>query len=178
MKVLRRPDDPREGDERITPDGQVLRYMSGDWLQVHSYTPAEMEAIRKQDEQHRAQMGYRTSRFFPASDLHGQPVPEREWLVPDLIPHRTVTLLSGDGGTGKSLLALQLAVAAATEGRWIGRDVTPGGVVYLSAEDDRDELHRRLADILAHEGGDFRDLDRLTLRSLAGEDALLAWRRR
>ncbi|MCK0195756.1 bifunctional DNA primase/polymerase [Ancylobacter sp. 6x-1] len=42
---------------------------------------------------------------FPASDLAGHPVPERRWLVRDLIPARTVTLLGGDGGTGKSLLA-------------------------------------------------------------------------
>jgi RecA-family ATPase len=35
-------------------------------------------------------------------------------------------------------------------------------------------LHRRLADVLAAEGLGFQDLDRLTLRSLAGEDALLA----
>lgn len=116
----------------------------------------------------------RNSRFFRASELQGKPVPPREWLVPDLIPHRTVTLLSGDGGTGKSLLALQLAVAAALDGRWIGREVTSGGVVYLSAEDDTDELHRRLADILEFLGADFRKLERLTLRSLAGEDALLA----
>ena len=77
----------------------------------------------------------RRSRFFPASDLEGRPIPPRAWLVPDLIPHRTVTLFSGDGGTGKSLLALQLAVAAATGGWWIGREVTPGSVLYLSAED-------------------------------------------
>jgi hypothetical protein len=78
----------------------------------------------------------RASRFFRASELAGKPVPAREWLVPDLIPHRTVTLLSGDGGTGKSLLALQLAVAAATGGRWVGRETTEGSVLYLSAEDD------------------------------------------
>jgi RecA-family ATPase len=116
----------------------------------------------------------RRSRFFPASDLEGRPIPPREWLVPDLIPHRTVTLFSGDGGTGKSLLALQLAVAAATDGRWIGRDAAGGSVLYLSAEDDTDELHRRLADILAASSRTFRDLQHLTLRSLAGEDALLA----
>jgi hypothetical protein len=55
----------------------------------------------------------RTSKWFCAADLEGLQVPDREWLVPDLIPTRTVTLLYGDGGTGKSLLALQLAVAVA-----------------------------------------------------------------
>jgi RecA-family ATPase len=144
-----------------------------DWIQT-DVTLAELDMSRQQDSRHRVEMGEHTSRFFRASELQGKPVPAREWLVPDLIPHRTVTLLSGDGGTGKSLLALQLAVAAATGGRWIGREVTPGSVVYLSAEDDTDELHRRLSDIIEREGGDFRDLERLTLRSLAGEDALLA----
>ena len=116
----------------------------------------------------------RTSRFFKASELHGRPVPEREWLVEDLIPDRTVTMLSGDGGTGKSLLALQLTVAAATGGWWIGRRVKPGRAIYLSAEDDEDELHRRLADIVRAERGSLSDLEHLTIRSLAGEDALLA----
>jgi hypothetical protein len=31
-------------------------------------------------------------------------IPEREWCVPDYIPANTVTMLSGDGGQGKSLL--------------------------------------------------------------------------
>lgn len=116
----------------------------------------------------------RASRFFPASNLAGKPVPPREWLVPDLVPSRTVTLLGGDGGTGKSLLALQLAYAVATGGTWIGRSVASGGVMFLSAEDDEAELHRRLVDIAAAEGGALADLDRLTVRSFAGEDALLA----
>ena len=116
----------------------------------------------------------RESRFFPASDFEGKHVPPRQWVVHDLVPSGTVTLLGGDGGTGKSLLALQLAYAVATGGAWLDRRVTPGAALYISAEDDQDELHRRIADV-AHAGGTgLAELYQLTLRSLAGEDALLA----
>src|SRR6185437_9503326 len=84
---------------------------------------------------------------FSPADLDGAPPPPRRWLVPDLIPDRTVTSLSGDGGVGKSLLTLQLACARATRSTWLGLDVEPGRTLYVSAEDDKDELHRRLADI-------------------------------
>ena len=116
----------------------------------------------------------RASCFYSAADLKGKPIKPREWLVEDMIPMKTVTLFYGDGGTGKSLLALQLAVAAATGGAWIGNDVKDGSVIFISAEDDDDELHRRLSDILRSERQDFDALRGLTLRSLAGEDALLA----
>ncbi|MCU0826831.1 MAG: AAA family ATPase [Tabrizicola sp.] len=118
--------------------------------------------------------GDRTSRFFLASDFAGRPVPPREWLVVDLVPRSTVTLFGGDGGTGKSLVALQLATAVASKTDWIGKAVTPGRAIYISAEDDQAELHRRLADILRATGRTFDDVQNLTLRSLAGEDALLA----
>ncbi|MGC9445841.1 AAA family ATPase [Cereibacter johrii] len=121
-----------------------------------------------------AQPNGRASSFFSAAALDGKPVPSREWLVEDLIPARTVTLLSGDGGTGKSLLALQLVVAAALGRPWLGRTVSSGRAVFASAEDDEAELHRRLWDVTKAEGVTFADLDRLTIRSLAGEDALLA----
>lgn len=88
---------------------------------------------------------------FRACELNGQPVPERKWHVHDLIPSNTVTLLGGDGGTGKSLLALQLAASTALERTWLGLAVRPGKAVYLSAEDDKAELHRRLADIVRAE---------------------------
>ena len=115
-----------------------------------------------------------TSGFFSAADFEGKSVPPRRWLVEDLIPARTVTLLSGDGGTGKSLLSLQLAAAVATGTKWIGRDVNDGTALVYSAEDDRDELHRRLTDIAASSGVRLADMERLRLRSLAGEAALLA----
>lgn len=125
-------------------------------------------AIRK------TQMNSFLDGVFTASDLQGQRIPPRVWHVQDLIPSDTVTLFSGDGGTGKSLLALQLAASTALARPWLGLPVREGKVIYLSAEDDRAELHRRLADIAQAESVPLADLSNLTLRSLAGEDALLA----
>jgi hypothetical protein len=39
------------------------------------------------------------------AEWEGQPIPPREWIVPQYVPHPTVTLLYGDGAVGKSLLA-------------------------------------------------------------------------
>lgn len=126
------------------------------------------------DRQPRSGNEERLSRFMPASDLDGLDVPVREWLVDGLVPSGTVTLLGGDGGTGKSLLSLQLACAVALGRCWITLPVKAGRALFISAEDDLDELHRRIADITKAEGVQPADLDRLTIRSLAGENALLA----
>lgn len=112
--------------------------------------------------------------FFSAAMLQGKPVPERKQVVDGMVPSGTVTLLGGDGGTGKSLLALQLSAAVATGGPWLGRSVAAGPVVDISAEDDDEELHRRLFDVTRAEGLQFTDLDKMVIRSLAGKDALLA----
>lgn len=109
-----------------------------------------------------------------AASLDGLPVPPRRWHVADLLPARTVTMLSGDGGTGKSLLALQRTVFTVLDRPWIGQPVTAGRALFLSAEDDLDELHRRLADVVAAEGVRLADLDALSIKSRAGADALLA----
>lgn len=112
--------------------------------------------------------------FVSAASLAGRPVPPRAWHVPDLIPAGTVSLLGGDGGTGKSTIALMLAVATVTGRPWLGRETARGGALYLSAEDPLDELHRRLTAITKAEDVDLADLDRLTLLPLADRDALLA----
>ena len=78
-----------------------------------------------------------------ASEFDLGTVPEREWLVKDWIPAKSVTALYGDGGVGKTLIAQQLANAIATGRNFAGLDVPQGKVLGVFCEDDTDELHLR-----------------------------------
>ncbi|BCH23553.1 AAA family ATPase [Mesorhizobium sp. L-8-3] len=110
-----------------------------------------------------------------AADLAVLPTPQRSFLDDaGLLPERNVTMLSGDGGSGKSLLAMQLAVAVAAGTYWLGTAVKRGGVLYVSAEDDLDETHIRLKEICSAEHMDLAQLTNLELCDLAGQEAVLA----
>ena len=115
--------------------------------------------------------------------LAEQETPPREWIIKDVIPRGSVTLLGGDGGVGKSMLAKQLCVAMATGTAWLNQQVKKEAALFLSAEDDHDELWRRFSDICRHTGVNFADLagdpynaerPPLIARSLAGENAIFA----
>ncbi|MEH2590290.1 RecA-family ATPase [Bradyrhizobium sp. AZCC 1721] len=107
-------------------------------------------------------------------DWHDQPVPERQWLVEGIIPHRAVTLYSGDGGTGKTTTAIQLIVAVALGLQWFGKDVTQGRALLYTAEDESAELHRRFAAAVTKTGRTLADLDDVRVIPMAGLDATLA----
>ena len=116
-------------------------------------------------------------KLFASADLfENRPIKPREWLIENFIPNNTVTLLGGDGGSGKSLLAMMLAVstAAAQDVKWLGRLPVQGPAIYVGAEDDIDEMHRRLSDINEASMIGFTDLKNMHICSLAGQDALLA----
>jgi len=97
---------------------------------------------------------------FDASRWEGQPIEERRWIVHNRIPAGEPGIMSGDGGTGKTKLALQLGVAVVAElPDWIGGIVeTHGPVIFFSAEEKLKEMHRRVGDILAYLNLSFRDL--------------------
>lgn len=96
--------------------------------------------------------------------------PPVEWMVNGWMLWSRVALLSGDGGLGKSRLALRLAAGIASgEPDWLGGIVTaqdpkrrmlevngPSEVVIASWEDDLDEFDRRLAAIDMHAATDGR----------------------
>ncbi|WP_298953296.1 AAA family ATPase [uncultured Methylobacterium sp.] len=110
-----------------------------------------------------------------ASALQGVTPPPRRWCVPDWVPDHVVTLFSGDGGTGKSLLAMQLASCCALGLDFMGIPLARRKVLYLAAEDDFDELHRRQADINDGLGvgmGDYEE--QLYFKTLNADRALLA----
>ena len=89
-----------------------------------------------------------------------QPEP-RQWLIDESLPAGRVALLTGEGGAGKSRLALQLAAGVASGGddrQWIsslhgamrlGGAVPEDGanVVFASWEDEPEEFYRRLHQI-------------------------------
>lgn len=101
-------------------------------------------------------------------------IPERRWLVQDRIPMRQTTLLTGDGGLGKTLLALQLQTACTLGRDWIDLKAEPVKSIGFYCEEEPNELHRRLADILQHYDADFGDLENMRLVGRAGEDSFIA----
>jgi RecA-family ATPase len=104
-----------------------------------------------------------------------EPVPERQWAIKDRVPANQAGLFSGEGGTGKSILEIMKDVAHVTGKDWLGSLPEPGPAFYLGAEDDKDELHIRLAAIAKHYGVSFKELiaGGLHVRCLLGEDAVL-----
>lgn len=138
--------------------------------------PAEPEPFISifRDDEPPSQEQPETLRGFPASDLGDALPPPQRWLARDLIPAGTVTMLYGDGATGKSLVALQLCVARVIGGDWLGLPVGQGPAMFLTAEDDHEELNRRLHAILRGTGTFVSDLGALDLIPLVGADAVLA----
>ncbi|MFO1151972.1 MAG: AAA family ATPase [Alsobacter sp.] len=90
--------------------------------------------------------------YDPAQDFDTPP--PREWAVEGLIPRRKVTLLTGDGGVGKTLAAQMLQTAAATGRPWFGREVVQGPTLGVWCEDDRHEIRLRQVAICAAMGTD------------------------
>lgn len=111
--------------------------------------------------------------WLDMSAWDSEPVPERKWAIKDRVPLRQSGIFSGEGGAGKSILELTKNVAHVIGRDWLGTLPEPGPAFYLGAEDDKDELHIRLAAIANHYGVTFKDLDDLKVLCLLGEDATL-----
>jgi RecA-family ATPase len=97
---------------------------------------------------------------FDASQWQDVPIEPRRWIAHNRIPVGEPGIMSGDGGTGKTKLALQLAAAIAAGLRdWIGGVVdAEGPVIVFSAEEKLKEMHRRTLDTIEHRGLSFNDL--------------------
>jgi len=101
--------------------------------------------------------------------------PARKWAIKDRVPLNQAGLFSGEGGAGKSIIELQKNVAHVAAKDWLGSMPEPGAAFYLGAEDEEDEIHRRLESIAKHYGVTFKQLidGGLRVRCLLGEDATL-----
>lgn len=94
-----------------------------------------------------------------AARLFQGPPPPQRWLVEGIFPAGKLAVLASPPGIGKSLLALDLAVKSAGRYKSDFPAVAFGGIVrgygrtvYISAEDDEPELHRRLYSLTQGQG--------------------------
>jgi RecA-family ATPase len=109
-----------------------------------------------------------------SAEWEGKAVKSLRWTVRERILKGNVAILSGDGAIGKTTIALQLAVGVSRGTDWLGAVVEEGGpVLFFSAEEDEDEVHRRLAMIIKYQGVKFSDLGNLYVHCRPGENALL-----
>jgi hypothetical protein len=85
------------------------------------------------------------ARSIPSNDNVRKPIPVELfsdiqpslngiWTVKDLIPAGGMAGIYGSPGTGKSFLALDIALHVALGRPWFGRETKQGGVVYVCAE--------------------------------------------
>jgi RecA-family ATPase len=113
--------------------------------------------------------------WIDMSNWDNEPIPERKWAIKDRVPLNQAGLFSGEGGTGKSIIELMKNVAHVSGKDWLGSLPEPGPAFYIGAEDDKDELHIRLAAIAAYYGVTFNELidNGLHVRCLLGQDATL-----
>ncbi|MBU2721364.1 AAA family ATPase, partial [Acidithiobacillus ferridurans] len=67
-------------------------------------------------------------------DIYSAPSPEPDFIWAGRVPRGHVTLLGAHGGVGKSMLALQLAVAVCLGADFLGASTEPGRVLFFSGE--------------------------------------------
>lgn len=79
--------------------------------------------------------------------------PPQRFVVEGLLPEPVTAAIVAPGSTGKSFFLLQLAASVTTGTPFFGHPIPqPGGVLMIGAEDDRDEIARRLHAITDAQG--------------------------
>lgn len=104
----------------------------------------------------------------------GVPLPAMRWLATNRIPAADATILSGDGGGGKTTVALQLAISVERGlGDWLGTTCERGPVIFVSAEEPENEMRRRLERVARKRGIEPDDITDLYFIFASPEDCLL-----
>ena len=121
---------------------------------LHLLTEAEIDAAPARDA--RAAETEKAEPFAGAIDpcaWAGTSPAEAVDIWTGRIPKRVATQLAGDGGGGKSLLAHQLVTCTATAQPFLGWAMERRKAIFISCEDEKDEMHRRQERMNAALGG-------------------------
>lgn len=147
-ELLARHLDDDEARARFTAELDVLR------AELDGISPERIAPSRHRLDEHWKTVGERLS-------LQTEP-PPRQWLLarPDedtnrmgnpigVLPLGKAGMLIAQGGSGKTIALIQLAISVATGRRWLDyfHVPRPGRVLLALAEEDGEELDRRIHDL-------------------------------
>lgn len=107
--------------------------------------------------------------------LEDRDPPARRWAEPGWLGFGHATLLAGEGGIGKTLLAQQIASAFAIGDRLLHQKAEPLRTLMWACEDDHDELWRRQLDICRWLGCRLGDMGNFHLKPRVGLDNALLY---
>jgi hypothetical protein len=91
--------------------------------------------------------------------LTNPPEPQR-YIWGERLPFDALSLLAAHGGTGKSLMAMQLAAHTATGNQFLGLSTEQIKTLFFSAEDSTNTIRRRFASICQADGLDPVEVER------------------
>jgi len=165
------------------PESEILR-----WQARRNEIPRAVKSAEKFAPAERAPVAVTVNLGKPVEAAPGDPVPldwmalagreprQVEWAVEGWLPRGHVTLLSANGGVGKSTAALQMAVSICMGSPWLGLPVAQGSVMVVSAEDGTDLVHARVSNICRASDVSLQALHRdLVVFDLSEQDSVL-WR--
>ena len=78
------------------------------------------------------------------ADLLAEEDEAEPWLVDHLLTQGGLSLLNGKPGAGKTTFARDMALSVAQGKQWLGRDVTPGRVLYLALEEQKRQVKHHM----------------------------------
>jgi archaellum biogenesis ATPase FlaH len=144
-------------DVRIAslPDGQDVNdvLLNGSETDLHAYLAQADPFQPEPEDEHQDEASGPDVQPLLGTEEPGP----MDWRVNDFVPEDHLTMLIGDGGTGKSILALHLSLRICTGRPFLGMGTRQGRVLYIDHELEREEQLRRVHKIARGMGMDASD---------------------
>lgn len=144
-------------------DDEVDKAVNGIWKKHVASNPDWLAQISQQTIHNNLVAAPAALALNPAAEMKNYPIisagdfihtapPPRQYVIDGFLPKRIVAGMIAAGGSGKSYTALHIAISVASGSALFGRyiPIKPLPVVYVTGEDDVEEMHRRINRITAN----------------------------
>lgn len=145
---------------RMTPE-QALKHGRGDEPVIDEPQAAAREALADEPR----------NMVLSAREIMESDEPDPEFVLPGWLQSRKVNLLTGEDGSGKSLLLLMLFVAMVSGKEFFGMKVKRGKVLFFTAEEEARDMKSRLRAVCKHMGVKPAALDDLHIIAMGGAES-------